>query len=294
MGPSVMLNNNETKPVRGSDKAFRISSNYEGKIYISDFAFAYEVVPDAKSDKHLNANLLSNHPICHDDASSLDVDHRCLIFFRQKPSSMKNEALMALIPGKPAPKRTIQWKPSKRGDSNRCIYVDTFCHVKSSEVPKDYSVVLVKNGDAYLSVNKIPVIAGGGTKLKQKEYTKFDKELPDAKFLCLNKRHDALFILSEDYENFCIRLSCVLLNKSVKKESKIIFVKQWEDFDFESMGYPSSGWWPKAISMCYLRDKNQIVIGIQKHLFVIAENSNEKYDYYSYHMGKTACLLYDI
>merc|ERR1712187_735109 len=88
--PSVVLNTSETKPVRGTDKAFRISSNYEGKIYISDFAFAYEVVPDAKSDKHLNANLLSNHPICHDDASSLDVDHRCLIFFRQKPSSMKN------------------------------------------------------------------------------------------------------------------------------------------------------------------------------------------------------------
>mmetsp|Transcript_66768 Transcript_66768/g.106132 ORF Transcript_66768/g.106132 Transcript_66768/m.106132 type:complete len:568 (-) Transcript_66768:173-1876(-) len=286
--PNVLVNDEATRPIRGCDRAFRISSNYEGKIYISDFEFAYELVADAKNDKIWNADMLSNHPICRHDASSVYVDHRSNVFFHEL-SSFKNEALMVFIPGKPAPKRTIQYKPA--GD--RCVYTDSYCHVKESELPKDYSVVFIKNGEKHLSLNKIPVGAGG-PKLVRKEWTKFNEKVPDAQYLVMNKRHDAVFILTTDLENYCIRLHYVVLNKSVKKESTVHFLKQWEDFNFEELGYPASGWWPKAISMCYLRDPNYVVVAIQKHLFIVAENPSENYDYYVYHLGHASCVLYDI
>eukprot|EP01084_Bolivina_argentea_P042089 77662_1 len=286
--PNVMVNDEKTRPIRGTDRAFRVSSNFEGKVYISDFEFAYELTEDPKTDKVWNADLISNHAICRHDASSVYVDHRSHVFFHEL-SSFKNEALMVFIPDKPAPKRTIQYKPL--GD--RCVYTDSFCHAKPYQLPDGYSVVFIKNGTKHLSLNKIPVTAGG-KKLVRKEWTKFNQKLPNAEYLCLNKRHDAVFVLTTDLENMSIRLSCVILNKSVKKESKVIFVKQWEDFDFEEMGYAASGFWPKAISMCYLRDTNHVCVGIQKHLFLIGENPNEKYDYYTYYLGRTTCLVYDI
>ena len=175
---------------------------------------------------------------------------------------------------------------------DRCVYTDSFCHCKENELPKGYSVVFIKNGTKHMSLNKIPVSAGG-KKLVRKEWTKFNQKLPNADYLCLNKRHDAVFCLTTDFENFCIRLSVVILNKSIKKESKVLFVKQWEDFDFEELGY-GSNFWPKAISMCYLRDRNYVCVGIQKSLFIIAENPNEKFDYYTYYLGKVTCQLYDI
>eukprot|EP01084_Bolivina_argentea_P183197 316164_1 len=292
--PSVVLNIELTKPIRGTDRAFRISSNYLGEIYISDFEFAYKLRIEPKKESTFLADLLSNHAICRHDASSVYVDHENNVFFHEL-SSFKNEALMVFIyideekGYKPAPKRTIQYKPT--GD--RCVYTDSYTHANIEELPQGYSIVFIKNGNKHLSLNKIPIIAGG-KKLQRKEWTKFNDKLPNAEYLCLNNRHDAVFCLTTDLENFSIRLSCVILNKSVKKESKIIFVKQWEDFDFEELGYPKNGFWPKAISMCYLRDLNYVVVGIQKHLFIIAENPNEKFDYYTYYLGHVTCLLYDI
>merc|ERR1712083_1069203 len=84
------------------------------------------------------------------------------------------------------------------------------------------------------------------------------------------------------------------LSKSVKRESKVVLLKQWDDFNFEEMGYKESGWFPRATSMCYLRESNQLVVAIEKHLFIIAENPAEKLDFYSFHLGRTTCLLYDI
>eukprot|EP00483_Globobulimina_turgida_P006961 UN06975 len=135
--PNVMVNAAATKPIKGTDRAFRISSNFEGKIYISDFEFAYELTEDAKNDSILNADMLSNHAICRHDASSVYVDHRSNVFFHEL-SSFKNEALMVFIftadGYKPAPERTIQYEPVE----DRCVYTDSFCHCKAEEVPKDY------------------------------------------------------------------------------------------------------------------------------------------------------------
>ena len=109
--PNCEVDMDQTKPIKGTDRAFRVSSNFEGKVYISDFEFAYELVEDPKNDKIWQADMLSNHPICRHDASSVYVDHRSHVFFHEL-SSFKNEALMVFIPGKPAPKRTIQYKPA--------------------------------------------------------------------------------------------------------------------------------------------------------------------------------------
>jgi len=110
----------------------------------------------------------------------------------------------------------------------------------------------------------------------------------------MNKRHDVIFFLNRDFDHLCVRLHAVLMSKSTKKESKVVLLKQWDDFNFEEMGYSESGWFPKATSMCYMREDNQVVVAIEKHLFLVAENPKEKYDFYTYHLGKTQCLLYDI
>ena len=128
----------------------------------------------------------------------------------------------------------------------------------------------------------------------RKEWTKFNTKLPDAEYLVMNSRHDVVFCLNRDFDHLCVRLHAVLLSKSTKKESKVVLLKQWDDFNFEEMGYSEEGWFPKATSMCYRRAENEVVVSIEKHLFVVAENPREKFDFYSYALGKTKCLLYDV
>ena len=108
--PSVSVNRDLTKSIVGTDRAFRVSTNMEGNIYISDFEMAYILVDDPKNDKVLNADLVSNHPVCVHDASSVHCDHRSNVFFHEK-TTFKNESLSVIIPGKPTPKRALQYKP---------------------------------------------------------------------------------------------------------------------------------------------------------------------------------------
>merc|ERR1712083_1258001 len=113
-------------------------------------------------------------------------------------------------------------------------------------------------------------------------------------YLVMNRRHDVVFCLNRNFDHLCVRLHAVLLSTSTKKESKVVLLKQWDDFDFEEMGYSEEGWFPKATSMCYRRAENEVVVSIEKHLFVVAENPTEKFDFYSYALDKTKCLLYDV
>ena len=108
--PSVAVSPEATKSIVGTDRAFRVSTNFQGKIYISDFEMAYQLVAEPKNDKVLNAELVSNHPVCVHDASSVYCDHRSNVFFHEK-TTFKNESLSVIIPGKPTPKRALQYKP---------------------------------------------------------------------------------------------------------------------------------------------------------------------------------------